>query len=184
MVTRLWSRRTLKMGALLSLLALAPEAQSREKWGPFRGQVVDLETGQPVVGAVMVVVWLEIYGVGLTGHRFYDASEALTDAQGRWEIQRLRASFWKLGIQPPTFHLFAPGYAPEADIVTPRDGEVFVHPTVTKMRRLKTREEILQKSRSRPDFVPPEKIPEFIRAINVERRSLGLDEIEPTGRSQ
>jgi hypothetical protein len=47
---------------------------------------------------------------------------------------------WKLGIQPPTIHAFAPGYVAEAEIVTPVTGEVYVDPTVLQMRGLRTRD--------------------------------------------
>ncbi len=67
---------------------LAPGAGAQETWGPVRGQVVDVETGQPIAGTVMLAVWLEIYHV-FGGHRFYDAREPVTDADGGFEIPRL-----------------------------------------------------------------------------------------------
>jgi len=82
---------------------------------------------------------------------------------------------WALSVQPPRFHLFAPGYERERDIVTPPDGERFVVPTVVSMRPLKTKEERRRHIGGRlPAGVPDEKMPEFIRAIDKERSSLGL----------
>ena len=172
-------------GLLLGLagaLASVSPAAADEKWGPFRGQVVDLETGEPIAGAVMLAVWWEVIATPVEGKsRFYDALEAVTGADGRFEIPRLRVPFWKLGVQPPSFRLFAPGYKPHTDVVTPPGGKLFVDPTVVKMRRLETHAELMDKSRSRPALVPPEKMREFTRAVNIERARLGLDPIDPFG---
>ncbi len=157
---------------LVSLVFWIDEPSAREKWGPFRGQVVDVETGQPIAGVVVLAVWWELYGIAFIGERFYEAREAVTGADGRFEIPRL--SEGALSVQPPRFHLFAPGYVPHADIVTPPNGEPFVDPTVTQMRRLKTKGELLKKSRGYPSGIPEEKMPEFLKAINIERAMLGL----------
>jgi hypothetical protein len=69
---------------------------------------------------------------------------------------------------------FAPGYAVEKEGVTPPDGVRFVDPTVVKMRRLKSREELLRKSRGYPSQIPEEKMPGFVKAVNIEREMLGL----------
>ncbi len=158
---------------LVAVRALAVEPIPRE-WGPFRGQVVDLETEQPIAGAVMLVVWQEVYGFGFAGHRFYDALEAVTDGDGRFEIPKLTVPPWKVGVQAPSFHLFAPGYEPYTDIVTPVSGRVFLDPTVSQMRRLKSRDALLWKSRGYPSNVPPEKMTNYLKTINVETEMLGL----------
>jgi hypothetical protein len=171
---------TVVLLSLALVAGLAPAAGARETWGPFQGQVVDVETDQPIPGAVMLVVWYEV--CGLFGQScFVEARETVTDSDGRFRIPRLTGFRWKLGIQPPTIHVFAPGYVAEAEIVTPITGEVYVDPTVLQMRRLKTREELLQKSRSEPTLVPPDKIPEYMRAVNVERQLLGFKPIPIQG---
>jgi len=162
-----------------SAVALASCGAAPEKSGPFRGQVVDLETGEPIPGAaILVVLWEAIFSP--TGHptrKFYDAREAVTDAEGRFEIPRLSIPFWKLGIQPGEVMLFAPGYVVHAEVVNPSDGRPFVDPTLVQVRRLKTRDELVQKRRSYPYQVPEEKMAGFIRAINTERKMLGFDPI-------
>lgn len=159
----------------LVLLAVVAESHAREKWGPFRGQVVDLETGQPIAGAVALAVWWRIIPTPVHGtEEFYDAREAVTGPDGRFEISRLSAPPWTLGVQPAQITVFAPGYAWQATLVTPPGGEEFVAPTVVQMRRLKTREELLKKSRGYPSGIPEEKMREFLKAINVERAMLGL----------
>lgn len=163
------------IGILLSLAACGL-AQALEKWGPFRGQIVDAETSEPIAGAVVLVIWWEAVPTPVqTNQKFYDAKEAVTDAEGRFEVPRLTPPFFTFRIFPPQITYFAPGYAPQAKAVTPPDGQPFVDPTVVKMRRLKTREELWQKSRSRPAGVPLEKMTELTKAINVERRMLGLE---------
>jgi hypothetical protein len=153
---------------------LASEAGARETWGPFQGQVVDVETEQPIAGAVILVTWWEV--CGLWGQTcFVEAREAVTGADGRFQIPRLAGFNWKPGIQPPLIDAFAPGYVAEAEIVTPITGELYVDPTVLRMRRLKTREELLRKDSTRPGRVPLEKMQEFTKAVNIERGMLGFD---------
>jgi hypothetical protein len=168
---------------LMLTLAVCSEAGSVEKFGPFGGQLIDVETGKPIAGAAVLVVWWEaiLSPVGHPTERFYDAREALTDAEGRFEIPRLSVPLWKLGIQAGQVLYFAPGYEPHGKIVSPPDGQPFVAPTVVQMRRLKTREELLQKSRGYPSAIPAERMREFLRLINIERTMLGL---KPEGRSQ
>src|SRR5207249_575775 len=97
----LWSRITVSVSVglfFLGTMALLSGARAQgsrgpfegEKWGPFRGQIVDAETGQPIVGAVVLVVWWEaVFTPIQTNRKFYDAREALTDAEGRFEAPRL-----------------------------------------------------------------------------------------------
>ena len=130
----------------VGLIAAAPAS---ERWGPFRGQVVDLETGEPIPGAVALAVWWKIRLSFVHGTReFYDAREAVTGPDGAFEIPRLLGPLWILGVQPAEITLFAPGYKWQATVVTPPDGQRFVAPTIVQMRRLKTREELLKKDDS------------------------------------
>ncbi len=187
----LWNCIT--VGVIVGLLALqtlglplaAIAQQSRgpfegEKWGPFRGQIVDIETGQPIPGAVAVVIWWEaVFTPVQTNQKFYEAREAVTDAAGRFEVPRLPPPFFEFRIFRPGVMVFAPGHKWEATIVTPPEAERFVAPTVVQMRRLKTREELRKKSRSWPSTIPEEKIMEFLKAVNVERQMLGLKPMPP-----
>ncbi len=174
---RLGSLIGLSMSALLLVVGgLVSEASALEKWGPFRGQVVDVETGQPIAGAAVLMTWWKIIPNPVQGaEKFYDAREAVSDAAGHFEVARFSPPFFRLGIQPPRFTVFAPGYEHVGTVVTPPEGERFVAPTVVQMRRLKTQKELLEKSRARPAGVPLEKMTELTRAINVERQMLGFD---------
>lgn len=156
-----------------------------EKWGPFRGRVVDAETGQGLPGAVILAIWLEkVYTPIETHTRFYDAKEVLTSLDGHFEVPRLPPPFFTFRILEPEFKVFAPGYAEHRWVVTPSTGQALVDPTVIEMRRLKTREELRQKSRGYPSQVPEERMPELLRAINVERKMLGMDSTGPNGRAK
>jgi hypothetical protein len=167
--------------ALLWSGGLAP-ADAEEKWGPFRGRMVDVETGQGIPGAVVLAIWLEKVPTPIETHtRFYDAREVLTGPDGTFEIPRRPPPFFTFRILEPTFKVFAPGYAEDRWVVTPSTGQALVDPTVIEMRRLRTREELRQKSRSRPSQVPDDHMPEFVRAINIERKMLGMDPVGPSG---
>jgi len=152
-----------------------------EKWGPFRGQIVDLETGQPIAGAVVLAIWIELVDARIqTNTRFYDAREAVTGPDGRFEIPRRPPPFFTFRIPEPEFKIFAPGYAEHRWVVTPPAGDALVDPTVIEMRRLKTREEQLEVLR-RADSAsaPPDKRCLLTRAINQERKNLGLQTLYP-----
>jgi hypothetical protein len=75
--------------------------------------------------------------------------------------------------------LFAPGYVEQSEHVTPTDGQPFVAATEIRMRRLTTRLELMNKRRVRPGGVPDDKMPGFLRAIDLERTMLGLGPIGP-----
>lgn len=167
------------LGGLLLAMSLTSSVTALEKWGPFRGQVVDVETGQPIAGAVVLVVWWEAVPTPVqTNQKFYDAREAVTDANGRFEVPRLSPPFFSFRIFDPKISYFAPGYEPIAEVVTPPEGQPFVAPTVVQMRRLKTREARLRNLRGYPSDIPYEKMVEFMRARNREATELGL---EPEG---
>lgn len=160
------------------LLAGGVPADAIEKWGPFRGQLVDIETGKPIPDAAIIVVWYELVPTPVqTNQRFYDAIEGATDVNGRFEIPRRRPAFFSFLIREPQVIYFAPGYVPEREVITPPDGQRFVAQTVVHLRRPKTREGLLEKNRGGPVDVPPEKMARFLRAVNVERKMLGLQPI-------
>lgn len=137
--------------------------------------MVDLETGQPIEGAVALAVWWEVVPTPVQGNsRFYDGREAVTGPDGRFEIAR-GVPFWNLGVQPPAFYLFAPGYQVHADIVTPPDGQPLIDPTIVQMRRLRTREERIDNLRRYSlAGVPEAKKSRLLEAVSRERVALGL----------
>jgi hypothetical protein len=172
-----WARvvLVLGLGGLLGVGCVAG-VQGRELRGPLRGQVVDVETGAPIPGAVVIAVWWEIVPTPVHGvTRFYDAQEAVTGPDGRFEIPGGVVPFFNLGVQPAQLVTFAPAYREAAIRVTPPEGVRYVAPTVVRMRRRTTREERLRNLDGRPPArVPNEKVPRLREALSKERVALGL----------
>lgn len=167
--------------ALLVAVAVTPSHAS-EKWGPFRGQLVDQATGKGIPGAAVIAIWWKNEPNPIQMNRsFFDAIEAVTDADGRFEIPRHpKPPFFDFQIYPAEVTYFAPGYLPLRKQVTPPDGQPFVAPTIVFMERIGTKEALLRKSRSGPAGVPLEKMKEFTRAVNIERSMIGLSSGEET----
>ena len=82
--------------------------------GPWKGQVVDEETGQPLEGVVVLFYWLKDSGTLATSHggtEFYDAEEVVTGPDGRFVIPSRRIFTllpWKHFIRQIV--IFKPGY--------------------------------------------------------------------------
>ncbi len=112
-----------------------------EQWGPFRGQVVDEDSGMPIAGANVMVLWIREPPNFHFTQWFYDAQETVTDESGRFELRR-QTRLLTAFVNEPGVGVFVPGYLMLAPEVTPRsNGRRYVDPTVIRMRPLKTREE-------------------------------------------
>ncbi len=148
--------------------------------GPYRGQLVDAETRQPLEGAAVLFHWdHSVYGSpGGPVSTFLKAKEVLTDKEGRFYVP------WFVGISPnpfsvvrwqPSFSVVYPGYRPERGEITPPDGKPFRDPTVIPMRKLRTRKERIDYIGALPPGgVPDEAMPNLIRLMNMEGAALGL----------
>lgn len=176
------ARFALVVTALL-VVGLAPTGDASEKWGPFRGQLVDQATGQGIPGAAVIAIWWKNEPNPIQMNRsFFDAIEAVTDEEGRFEIpQHPNPPFFDFLIYPAQISYFAPAYRPIREEVTPPGGREFVAPTIVFMERIRTREELARKRSSGPGGVPDEKMREFRKAINVERAMLGLSPLQIPG---
>lgn len=167
-------RLTLAVIALL-VVAFATPGNASEKWGPFRGQLVDQATGKGIAGAAAIAIWWKNEPNPVQMNRsFFDAIEAVTDADGRFEIPRYpKPPFFDFQIFLPEITYFAPGYLAVRKDVTPPDGQPFVVPTVVSMERIDPHKAPLRRADARPGGVPLEKMKEFTRAVNVERQMRG-----------
>lgn len=162
--------------AVLLVTAVSPAvgcSYGPEVRGPFQGQVIDAETGEPLPDVVVVASWH--YGNPFL--RFdvsvYDAHEALTDAKGRFELPGLQGLIAWHNVERPVFYVFAAGYRVAETRVTPANGIPFRDPTVQQMRRLTRRAELCDPSRSRlPFMVPQDKMPRFVRIVFAEMDAL------------
>lgn len=151
---------------LLSVLLVMGGCRSGpEQWGPFRGQVVDAETGMPLAGAHVMVTWIREPPSLHYSQWFYDAQETVTDGEGRFEIPRQTHLVTAFVIKPG-LGFFAPGYLIQSHEVTPPDGRAYVDPTVVKMRPLKTREERCKYEPGSNVLVPGSEGPLFSAAVD------------------
>lgn len=122
------------------VLSLSTEAcGGQEQWGPFRGRLVNSETGEPIVGGLVFVSWQHkgFSGTGDGIPEFIAGQEAVTDADGWFEAPGISAR-WQSLIGPPCCGIYVPFFEPIAEEVTPPDGRPYVDPTVVKMRPQET----------------------------------------------
>ena len=94
-------------------LAQDPEPYLRSPQGPYRGRVVDAETGKPLPGALVLVAW-EVEDVRIEGRRSVIAvREVLTDASGEFVVEAAAIETHPaLLALPPRFFILAQGYMP------------------------------------------------------------------------
>ena len=78
--------------------------------GPYKGRVVDAETGAPIEGVVILGVWYKEIptAAGAVGS-YYDASETMTDKNGEFEIRGLGLKVFT-NIAPMHVLIFKAGY--------------------------------------------------------------------------
>lgn len=181
-------------GLILILTSIASALPS----GPWKGRIIDIETKEPLEGAVVLAVWMRAYRTPAGDNTyFYEAKEVLTDKEGRFEIP----SYKPINLLPiisyikePEFTFFKPGYMSlssvgfgdfilEGSKEEPLErkntsGKTFrLSPGIIELPKLKTREERLEAQSDAIPLgeVPDEKMPALLKLINTERINLGLD---------
>jgi len=82
--------------------------------GPYEGQVLDDETGEPIEGAAVVAVWrLALYGGpgGPIGRDFAD-KEVITDKKGEFKIPSIIGFYWWpfSSMDKADIYIYKPGY--------------------------------------------------------------------------
>jgi hypothetical protein len=175
------------LAALLAALSLAACVGSAAAAGPWRGQVVDVETDRPLEGVVVLAVWDKI-SPGMIHHRreFHDVDEVVTDTQGRFVIPaRSRLTLNPLvTIDGPNLLMFKGGYGERGSRNLPQfaskhDVWELMEKTgvVFTLKPVRTRKERSETWPFVPFEVPSLKIPRFFDAINRERRSYGFEPI-------
>lgn len=151
--------------------------------GPYRGKVVDAETGQPLVGAVVLAIWYREVPVAPHGPAvdYHDSVEVLTDSQGEFVIPA-KTHFTAIGkIREPQFVVYYPGYAfypslqarPQGrDVTLAYEARIF-HVELFKLTALRER---VQVGDVPPGVakVPDANMPSLVRLFNKERQELGL----------
>jgi hypothetical protein len=158
------------LACLCLLVVLTGCRSGQEQWGPFRGQVVDAETGAPIANAYVTVLWIREPPNFHFTQLFYDAQETVTDAKGLFEIPR-RTHLLTAFVDAPRVGVFAPGYLMQApDVVPP--GRRYVDATVVRMRPLKTRQEQCKFQPGGFGAEATRKLPRFSEAIQKYRVNL------------
>ena len=99
--------------SLTSFLLVIGAGASARAAGPWRAQIVDAETKQPLEGIIVVAVWWKLTGgPGGWSSQYYDSEEVLTDKDGRFTIAS--RTFFSLNpmvtFRGPIFTIFKPGY--------------------------------------------------------------------------
>lgn len=168
--------------------------------GPWKGQIVDAETGQLLDGVVVLMYWLKSTSLWEAGgaSKYYDAEEVVTGPDGRFVIQA--RSTWTLLWWREIrgyFVIFKPGYGQwrykgyqeweklpiwerqareEAARKWEETGEIEGDEVVIELPPLKTRQERLDFLRriSWAPVIPAGRTKRMEQAIDEERAYLGL----------
>jgi hypothetical protein len=173
------------IGLLLFCLTSIACAQSD---GPYRGKVVELETGNPIEGAVVAAEWtIEPF---VHTERVCDAQETVTDKNGEFELPKASCTSHPLAqMYKPRVVVFKPrylGYLPignnpeEMRIKMPSfTGNEFKDEKqyyVIKLGKPKTREEreLTYENASFSDDETRRKLPVLLRLLKEERKNLGF----------
>jgi hypothetical protein len=191
---RIQNLKWLAPGALL--LALTLPAGSALALGPWKAQIVDADSKQPVAGVVVLAVWTKVL-VGsdraAPSFIYYDSEEVVADQEGRISIAARDYSMSDAQVfAEPEFFFFKPGYGQwrfqgedawlklEASEKRKRyveAGQRFAGlGVVIEITPLKTRQERAQYYRERiePLGVPAERRRLWLRAVEEERAYLDL----------
>jgi hypothetical protein len=172
--------------ALLLLILLSAVA-SVTSAATYHGKVVDAETGKPLKGAVVAVIWHKKAILSMNGGwYFHNARETLTDTEGQFSLDASEGINWNpfTIVQEPRIIVFHPGYGPLSPGY-PREfkdvygiAEALERGALIKLPKLKTQEELRKFACSSclelAADVPPEKVQDFIRLINVHIKMAGF----------
>jgi hypothetical protein len=185
-------KRTILSG-LTFFLVLLLTCDAAIAGGPWKGKIIDVKTKEPLEGAVVLAVWNRVYRTPYgSSSYFYEAKETVTNEKGDFEIY----SYTPINLLPlisymrgPEFTIFKPGYGSVSNLAL---GGYFTGETkesqdleiegkryrftrgIIELPRLMTKEERLRNIPGGPTDVSSKKLPLFFRAINEERKRLGL----------
>ena len=175
------------IGTALLVFILAGCAVSNE-YGPYRGKVVDAETGKAIEGAVVFVRFdtLEYGSPGGPNSKYIDSVEVLTDENGEFAIPVHKIRTFKILHRWDPYEtviIFFPGYGvfpkhpkslrdhPELEHMLPE--ETYVTIQLPKLKTIQERKKNLHKIFV-PLSVPEKKQKLLLDQINNERKMLGL----------
>ena len=156
----------------------------------YHGTVVDEETGKPLEGASVTVIWHRTPLVQLERSLYFQsAQETVTDAEGKFSLEVAPGIDWSpltTVIKEHDIIIFKPEYLPFDKGHMPKEFwaynnlvAAFKKGVAIKLRKLKTPEE-MRKFASLSSFsglvrVPNKEIPNLIRNVNNLSQLLGLE---------
>lgn len=180
---------------MVVLIAMASWVQAKT----FKGRLIDADTKEPIEGAVVVASWNKaIDTIAGESTTLIDVKECLTDKNGEWSITGPKGRLPGHGPIPPLslfisytreplFIVFKPGYCSwpngfsidacrnRIKIIGGKDEGIGEGGTLELPKLTKREDRIEAQSISEPaGEYPSEKLKEFHRLINEERRKLGL----------
>lgn len=175
-----------KLIAVVALALLFGGCTVTNKYGPYKGKVVDSATGKPIEGAVVFMRFFTYYlQPGGKSTWYADALEVLTDEKGEFKIPAYRINkfrvlnFWEKG---PSVIVFKPGYgafnghkdaslSKWVDHFFPEDEYVTV-----SLPKLRTKEERIQNfgNIAFSSDVPREKWQNLYKFRDIENVAVGL----------
>jgi len=180
------SRRAL-LALLFTVASLVAWSEPAAAAGPWRGQVIDAETGKPLEGVVVLAQWDKLSpGAIHAAREFYDVDEVVTDADGRFAIpeRRVLTANPFVSLDGPILHMFKPGFGPGLERGLPEYANIIdmrrlmeKQGVVFAMTPVRTREQRRETWPHVPSEIPNSKMRRFLEAINQERRSYGLGPI-------
>jgi hypothetical protein len=160
--------------------------------GAYQGRVLDMESNQPIEGAVIMGVWTRVSIGAHPVETYHDVQETLSDREGNFIIPGTWGASIPLisGVREPEFVIFKPNYAafrgswnakfsPGGPVqLSQQDGR-----SVFQLRRLTVREErvanmgklslhLCVPGRSFPRCIPRESVPHLIRLEDLEYNEL------------
>jgi hypothetical protein len=180
---------------MLSLLIVSVFGAYSDLWADtYRGKVVDAETGEPLEGAVFVIIWHKKPFITMNGPQyFHSANEGLTDGKGEFSVDGSPGVDWNpftYIMERPHIAIFKPGYGPfpVAHVREKRqeetEQEMIKGGALVRLPRLKTDQEMKRYTSPTgmriPSDVPYEEIPNLVRLINIQSKNIG---IPPIGKS-
>lgn len=175
-------RRGLWVIAVILFVGIGPFTITHE-FGPYFGKVTDMNTGQPIEGAYVLVAYFnEMYTLGGFVGSFVDMTETWTNNNGEFSIESKRVwafSFPKRWQEDCFAYVFKGGYAPFPyhESATVDHIPSWSLPTnrqaTIKLSKLSTYQERLR-GLERPIPVPFERLQNLNKLIDAERKQLGL----------
>lgn len=154
--------------------------------GPYKGRVIDADTGQPIEGVVVLGVWYKVAVTPAGGvSSYYDAAETVTDKNGNFEIRGLGLMILT-NVDVMDVLIFKAGYQymgsgpwdsfKEDKILRKRikwDDERAIIP----LRKLTVEERKKQGSPDFPSEAPRDRIRKILEEINKDRNERALKSV-------